>query len=141
MRAVHDGYVTVFALGGGFEQRIPQAAWRDGRFRAVTQADLEAVSLRPASFTLDGASIYPGWHNNHRWNGFAMPCFTQDVFVAICRDIGLGVRIIDDTAVELAASSDAKEEPSLVAFVPAPDAGGLRLATFDGWCWMISTDE
>lgn len=70
---VHGQTVKFYPRGGGFQHEIPLE-----RFLAEFSEYVPDPNLRPAWFSCDGGTRFPGYHRGDRWNGWAMPYFTLE---------------------------------------------------------------
>jgi hypothetical protein len=92
--------------------------------------------LKRSVFRLCDGKFYEGVHNTERrWNGWAMPWFTEAVMLQIAKDAGLTVRFVDlNSGVEYSSVfTDYNEDEEQLIIKDG-------LYSFDGWCWDTYTD-
>lgn len=88
--------------------------------------------LKKSNFILCDGKFYEGVHNPaRRWNGWAMPWFTEAVMLQIAKDAGLTVTK-SASGYYTGVFEDIEDDEQLM------QVGGLY--SFDGWCWDAYTD-
>ena len=118
---VEGDHAICFPRGGGFGKRIP--------LDHLTKVDKFPVIMKKG-FALgewDETATYPCVCDpTNRWNGWAQPLFTEQVFIKILNDMKLKHSVNEENI----TYDDGSGFDDVVA---EPNKDGLYF--FDGWCW------
>jgi len=102
-----------------------------------------AQELRKAKFRIDDGDIIEGWTRGERWNGWAMPCFSDEQLPALLKSFNVeGVMTLKQSecynyVVTIFHDSDITE------VIEYDSSSCIRLWPIGAgsWCWDEVTEE
>lgn len=130
-----EGMVSIANAGGGFVRQVARDAFDQEFTPYEYPTDYQLVLV-----SLDGdASVYPGYSNGRRWNGWAMPVFELEAATQICAFAG---GKFDVTSEIFDLTMHGEEEPYLVApELIMVDGKLIKVWAIGTGCWTWSEEE
>lgn len=79
-----DTHVHYFAQGGGFVRKMATADF-ERRYQPAPDAPRPYLPIKVAFDWMDENASFDAFSNGDRWNGWAMPYFTKEVGLELCK--------------------------------------------------------